>query len=132
MNLSDTSPYNADFDGDETNLHIPQSMETQAEVENIHMVNYDGMVRNSVGQLIQLRYGEDGLAREAVKFQQLKTITLSNSSFENKYKFDSSNEQQMRKLFTDEILREMVGQSEVVAELEREWQQLCNDMITYI
>ena len=73
------------------------------------------MVRNSVGQLIQLRYGEDGLAREAVKFQQLKTITLNNSSFENKYKFDSSNERQRRKLFTDEIFRELVGQSEVVA-----------------
>merc|ERR1719192_2989751 len=35
----------------------------------------------------------------------------------------------MRKLFTDEVLREMVGQSEVVAELEREWQQLCKDRI---
>jgi len=29
MNLSDTSPYNADFDGDEMNLHVPQSMETR-------------------------------------------------------------------------------------------------------
>ena len=38
MNLSDTSPYNADFDGDEMNLHVPQSMETRAELENIHMV----------------------------------------------------------------------------------------------
>ena len=37
MNLSDTSPYNADFDGDEMNLHVPQSMETRAEVENIHI-----------------------------------------------------------------------------------------------
>ena len=61
------------------------------------MVNYDGAVRNSVGQL---RYDEDGLAGEAVEFQQLKTITLSNSSFENKYKFDPSNERQMRKMFT--------------------------------
>ena len=93
------------------------------------MVNYDGTVRNSVGQLIQLRYGEDGLAGESVEFQQLKTITLSNQSFENKFKFDSSNERAMRKLFTDEVLREMVGQSEVVAELEREWQQLCKDRI---
>merc|ERR1719450_1711274 len=91
------------------------------------MVNYDGTVRNSVGQLIQLRYGEDGLAGENVEFQQLKTITLSNSSFENKFKFDPSNERQMRKLFTDEVLREMVGQSEVVAEIEREWQQLIKD-----
>jgi RNA polymerase Rpb1, domain 2 len=24
MNLSVTSPYNADFDGDEMNLHVPQ------------------------------------------------------------------------------------------------------------
>ena len=37
MNLSDTSPYNADFDGDEMNLHVPQSMETRAEILNIHL-----------------------------------------------------------------------------------------------
>lgn len=37
MNLSCTSPYNADFDGDEMNLHVPQSLETRAEVENIHI-----------------------------------------------------------------------------------------------
>ena len=33
------------------------------------MVNYDGTVRNAVGQMIQFRYGEDGLAAEAVEFQ---------------------------------------------------------------
>ncbi len=33
------------------------------------MVNYDGTVRNSVGQLIQFRYGEDGLNGEQVEFQ---------------------------------------------------------------
>merc|ERR1719461_670257 len=91
------------------------------------MVNYDGTVRNAVGQLIQLRYGEDGLAGENVEFQQLKTINLNNRTFENKYKMDPSNERQMRKLFTDEVLREMVGQSDVVAEIEREWQQLIKD-----
>merc|ERR1719334_1154962 len=37
LNLSVTSPYNADFDGDEMNLHVPQSMETRAEIENLHM-----------------------------------------------------------------------------------------------
>lgn len=37
MNLSVTSPYNADFDGDEMNLHVPQSMETRAEIENLHV-----------------------------------------------------------------------------------------------
>ena len=32
LNLSVTTPYNADFDGDEMNLHVMQSMETRAEV----------------------------------------------------------------------------------------------------
>ncbi|XP_041482735.1 DNA-directed RNA polymerase II subunit RPB1-like [Lytechinus variegatus] len=38
LNLSVTTPYNADFDGDEMNLHVPQSMETRAEVTEIIMV----------------------------------------------------------------------------------------------
>ncbi|KAF2662397.1 beta and beta-prime subunits of DNA dependent RNA-polymerase [Lophiostoma macrostomum CBS 122681] len=38
LNLSVTSPYNADFDGDEMNLHVPQSDETRAEVMNLCMV----------------------------------------------------------------------------------------------
>lgn len=56
------------------------------------MVHYDGTVRNSVGQLIQLRYGEDGLCGETVEFQKIASIDLSNSKFENKFKFDASNE----------------------------------------
>ena len=35
MNLSCTSPYNADFDGDEMNLHVMQSHETRAECSEI-------------------------------------------------------------------------------------------------
>eukprot|EP00301_Raphidiophrys_heterophryoidea_P007668 c12937_g1_i1.p1 GENE.c12937_g1_i1~~c12937_g1_i1.p1 ORF type:complete len:1809 (-),score=303.34 c12937_g1_i1:220-5646(-) len=31
LNLCVTPPYNADFDGDEMNLHVPQTLETQAE-----------------------------------------------------------------------------------------------------
>jgi len=38
LNLSVTTPYNADFDGDEMNLHVPQSMEARAEIEEICMV----------------------------------------------------------------------------------------------
>lgn len=38
FNLSVTTPYNADFDGDEMNLHVPQSLETRAEIENLAMV----------------------------------------------------------------------------------------------
>ena len=126
INLFDISPYEVDYDTDEMKHDIAQSMETRAQFVKIPerrlikameacMVNYDRTVRNSVGQLIQLRYGEDGLAGKHVEFQSIKTI---NCSSENKFKVDPIN---------DEILREMVGQSEVVAEIEREWQQLIKD-----
>ena len=38
LNLSVTTPYNADFDGDEMNLHVPQSLETKAEIQEMLMV----------------------------------------------------------------------------------------------
>ncbi|CAM9817557.1 unnamed protein product, partial [Ectocarpus sp. 4 AP-2014] len=38
MNLSVTSPYNADFDGDEMNLHVPQSLVAKAEAQELMMV----------------------------------------------------------------------------------------------
>ena len=37
--FSVTTPYNADFDGDEMNLHVPQSLETKAEIEELMMVH---------------------------------------------------------------------------------------------
>lgn len=36
--LSVTTPYNADFDGDEMNLHVPQSLEARAEISELMMV----------------------------------------------------------------------------------------------
>ncbi len=38
INLSTCTPYNADFDGDEMNLHVPQSLSARSEIENLMMV----------------------------------------------------------------------------------------------
>jgi len=38
LNLSVTAPYNADFDGDEMNLHVPQTLTAKAEVASLMMV----------------------------------------------------------------------------------------------
>ena len=38
FHFSVTTPYNADFDGDEMNLHVPQSLEARAEITEIMMV----------------------------------------------------------------------------------------------
>lgn len=49
------------------------------------MVKYDATVRNSINQVVQLRYGEDGLAGEAVEFQNMATLKPSNKAFEKKW-----------------------------------------------
>jgi len=38
MNVGDTKPYNADFDGDEMNLHMPQDAESEAELKHLAAV----------------------------------------------------------------------------------------------
>ena len=38
MNVADTKPYNADFDGDEMNMHMPQDDESAAELLNLAAV----------------------------------------------------------------------------------------------
>ncbi|KAG5899829.1 hypothetical protein JTB14_012300 [Gonioctena quinquepunctata] len=91
------------------------------------MVHYDGTVRNSVGQLIQLRYGEDGLCGEMVEFQTLPTVKLSNKAFEKKFRFDPSNERYLRRVFTEDVIKQLMGSGEVISELEREWEQLQKD-----
>jgi len=40
MNVADTKPYNADFDGDEMNLHMPQDAESDSELKNLAAVPY--------------------------------------------------------------------------------------------
>ena len=38
LNVSVTTPYNADFDGDEMNMHVPQSLQTAIELEQLASV----------------------------------------------------------------------------------------------
>jgi len=40
LNVLDTPPYNADFDGDEMNLHCPQSIQTMSELKDLAAVPY--------------------------------------------------------------------------------------------
>jgi DNA-directed RNA polymerase II subunit RPB1 len=39
LNLSVTTPYNADFDGDEMNLHVPQTLDAKAELKELMLVS---------------------------------------------------------------------------------------------
>ncbi|KAH7966257.1 hypothetical protein HPB49_014843 [Dermacentor silvarum] len=91
------------------------------------MIAYDGTVRNSNGQVIQLRYGEDGLDGGTVEFQSMPTLKPSNKSFEKKFRFDTCNERYLRKVFTEDVVRELMGSATAVSELEKEWERLRKD-----
>lgn len=56
------------------------------------MVVYDGIIRNFNNQLIQLRYGEDGMDGGVVEFQNMFLIKLNNVVFEKKFYFDCFSE----------------------------------------
>ncbi len=72
LNPAVCHPYNADFDGDEMNLHIPQTEEARAEAEILMEVQT---------QLISLRYGLSiiGCVQDAISGNYLltKNMTLS-------------------------------------------------------
>jgi DNA-directed RNA polymerase subunit A' len=60
LNYCTTHPYNADFDGDEMNLHVPQTLEAQAEAEYLMSVK-DQVFSPRDGEAI-ISHNEDGVS----------------------------------------------------------------------
>lgn len=52
------------------------------------MICYDGTVRNSAGDVLQMLYGEDGLDGAAMERQTLDLLKLSKIAFKKTYKID--------------------------------------------
>ena len=52
------------------------------------MVCYDGIVSNSLGDLIQFNYGEDGMDGAFFEKQSIESFGLSNREFEHNYRVD--------------------------------------------
>jgi DNA-directed RNA polymerase II subunit RPB1 len=52
------------------------------------MVCYDGTVRNSLGDLVQFAYGEDGMDGAFIERQNIDTFSLNNKEFEHNYRVD--------------------------------------------
>ncbi|KAJ3537016.1 hypothetical protein NMY22_g5781 [Coprinellus aureogranulatus] len=55
------------------------------------MVCYDGTVRNSLGDLIQFVYGEDGMDGAYIEKQTIETFGLNDKEFHHKYRVDVTN-----------------------------------------
>jgi DNA-directed RNA polymerase II subunit RPB1 len=52
MNVGDTKPYNADFDGDEMNMHAPQNILAETELRNIAAIPYQMITPTSNSPII--------------------------------------------------------------------------------
>jgi DNA-directed RNA polymerase II subunit RPB1 len=75
-----TSPYNADFDGDEMNAHIPQSYEASTELEEIAAVPHQIITPRDgkpvIGVVQDTLVGSFRITREGVKFNRREFMNL--------------------------------------------------------
>eukprot|EP00767_Chilomastix_cuspidata_P004051 gnl/Chilomastix_cuspidata/418.p1 GENE.gnl/Chilomastix_cuspidata/418~~gnl/Chilomastix_cuspidata/418.p1 ORF type:complete len:1851 (-),score=817.99 gnl/Chilomastix_cuspidata/418:54-5606(-) len=79
LNLSVTTPYNADFDGDEMNMHFPQSQEGRAEIKNLMLVPNNIVVAQKNAPVI-------GVVQDSLLASYLMTrrdVFLNRSQFMN-------------------------------------------------
>jgi DNA-directed RNA polymerase II subunit RPB1 len=80
MNVADTKPYNADFDGDEMNLHMPQDPESESELKNLAAVPYQiiSPANNSaiIGIYQDSMLGSYRFTRENIDFTQKDAMNL--------------------------------------------------------
>lgn len=80
MNVADTKPYNADFDGDEMNLHMPQDPESEAELRNLAAVPWQIISpannKSIVGIFQDSLLGAYLLSRDNINFDTRKSMNL--------------------------------------------------------
>jgi DNA-directed RNA polymerase II subunit RPB1 len=80
MNVADTKPYNADFDGDEMNLHMPQDVESEVELKMLAAVPYQivSPANNSpiIGIFQDNMLGSYQFTRSNVKFTKKEAMNL--------------------------------------------------------
>ena len=91
------------------------------------MVHYDGTTRNSLGDIIQFIYGEDGIDGTQVEKQSVDTIPGSDASFEKRYRIDVLDP---RNGISESLLesgKEIRGDAQLQKVLDQEYEQLLKD-----
>lgn len=90
------------------------------------MAKYDGTVRNSLGDIVQFVYGEDGLDGVHIESQRVDIITCSDKQFDRKFRVDLMDSKPETSISPDflEQANEMIGDLETQEYLEDEYKQL--------
>ena len=80
MNVGDTKPYNADFDGDEMNLHMPQDEESETELKHLAAVPWQIISpannQSIVGIFQDSLLGAYRLTRKEIEFSPRDAMNL--------------------------------------------------------
>ncbi|KAH0252214.1 RNA polymerase II largest subunit, partial [Aureobasidium melanogenum] len=91
------------------------------------MAKYDGTVRNSLGDIVQFVYGEDGLDAVHIEGQKLDIINCSDSQFEKKFRIDVMDPKMSLSPDILEQAHEIAGDVEVQRHLDAEYEALLAD-----
>ena len=99
------------------------------------MIKYDGTVRNSLDQVMQFLYGEDGMAGEYIEDQRFETLNMSDKDLEKNYKFFDKDDEgygllDELKLFMEEsVIAELKTRelNELLYLLDNEFDQIKKD-----
>ncbi|KAL1986468.1 hypothetical protein VTN96DRAFT_6388 [Rasamsonia emersonii] len=91
------------------------------------MVKYDGTVRNSLGDVIQFLYGEDGLDGAHIENQRVDVIRCSDAQFRDRFRVDLMDPERTLGPEVLEQATEIAGDMEVQKYLDEEWEQLLKD-----
>lgn len=92
------------------------------------MAKYDGTVRNSLGDVVQFVYGEDGLDGTIIEKQKVDHINISHKAFEDRFRLDVMDDRNFA--ISSEVLAhsaDVSGDIEVQKLLDQEWEQLLTD-----
>ncbi|KAJ3449458.1 DNA-directed RNA polymerase subunit [Anaeramoeba flamelloides] len=90
-------------------------------------VKYDGTVRNSLGEIIQFIYGEDGMDSLQIENQKLDLLEMDNSKIEEIYKFETKQRSFGKGYMLDEVIEDIKTNRSVQDKLQQEFVQLIKD-----
>ena len=96
LNVLDTPPYNADFDGDEMNMHLPQTVQTMTELKDLAYIPYmiisqkDGIP--IIGMVQDVLLGSYRISDDSVKIdpKTVANLQMVNSMFDGNFSIPSN------------------------------------------
>ena len=96
LNVLDTPPYNADFDGDEMNMHLPQTVQTMTELKDLAYIPYmiisqkDGIP--IIGMVQDVLLGSYRISDDSVKINAkiVANLQMVNSMFDGNFSIPSN------------------------------------------